>query len=272
MNTTTLPFPRIIIILFVHCAPLFAQVGNTDMYSTDAEGNEQYVIDILYPLYVTEITTNDGRVFRGRLTGSNADSYFIDIRSTGELMISRASVKEIAWAVGDRREYNFFTTVSFPLAYSGSSEFGLSPGLNISYGIEFLSNWLVQLDYTASGFFPASQNDVYGVLLSVEGLLGYRFNRNETNFHTLALGGGAALNNFYDEFGQTHTLDDRYPLVFSALYDYEFPIGEKTGMSMFARFQYFNQNPRRSHVLLGISFRFYAALPTTRQMSSGLMY
>ncbi len=249
---------------------LNAQNDYTDTAEYSTGNNEQYLIDLFYPLYISEITTNDGLVYRGRIVGVTSHAYIIDVRVTGEHIVRRESIKEIAWAVGDRRDFNVFTGVGINAGFLRRDAIGTAPGVNISYGYEFSSSWVFQLDYMGSFFYPlGNAATTEGVALSFELLCGYRFNRNKSSIHTLAMGGGFGYMELFDSDDYFWTQPEQQepsPLVFSLLYDYEFGIGSKTGMSIFSRFQYYNLYPSQPLILLGISFKFYNALPRTGNM------
>lgn len=208
----------------------------------------------LYPYIVTEIITLDGSILRGtieRVPDVDNDSTFFLKKRNGDLeLIQNKDVKELAWAQGDKREFKHTLDAGLNMLFSTPNNAGISPGLTFSLGYEFVPNYILHLDLSSFVFrnFNFDKLSDKSEVASSEILIGYRFNRTKKHIQTLSIGWGTMenLNN-----------QDIYYGGVTVLFDYEFPLKDKSGVSLFTRFQFFGINAEMSHVLLGCKIRFY---------------
>lgn len=208
----------------------------------------------LYPYIVTEIITLDRSILRGtieRVPDVDNDSTFFLKKRNGDLeLIQNKDVKELAWAQGDKREFKHTLDAGLNMLFSTPNNAGISPGLTFSLGYEVVPNYILHLDLNGANFrnFNLNESSNKSDIFSTEVFIGYRFNRTKKHIQTLSIGGGAIEN-----------LDNQNMnlWVVSALFDYEFPLKDRSGVSLFTRFQFFGRNAEMSHLLLGCKIRFY---------------
>lgn len=250
-------FNRLLILVigfssFIH---LHAQDEDLDgLGRGNAKWKEQIAINIFYPDVVTEIITLDGRVYRGTIEGfpsaDNDSTYFLKKRNGDYELIQNNDIKEYAWVQPDKREFKHTLDAGFNMLFSTPNNAGISPGLTFSIGYEVVPNYILHLDINGANFrnFNLDELSNKSDVFSMEVLIGYRFNRTKKHIQTLSIGGGLIEN-----------LDNRGINlgVVSALFDYEFPLKDKSGVSLFTRFQFYGTNAEMSHLLLGCKIRFY---------------
>ncbi|MCC5916603.1 MAG: hypothetical protein JJU02_04675 [Cryomorphaceae bacterium] len=237
-------------------APLHAQQETMEGITN---WSKMSAINLLYPIIVTEITTKDGKIFRGTISkfpSKGNDSTYVLKQRGGQIKIIRINnVKEFAWVSGDKRDFNITFDFGLNTLFATRNKLGVSPGFALSVGYEFKSNYVVHFDLNGANFRNfrlkefTNRSDTY----SSELLIGYRFNRTKNHIQTLSFGGG-----FIEEFDT----ESNYSPVFSALFDYEFPLGSKSGISLFTRLQFFGKNAEKSHMLLGCKIRLYNRIMT----------
>lgn len=231
----------------------------------------QSQIDFLQPLLVTEIVTKDGRVIRGKLmdgpTAENPKDFIIHVRKKKSISIPQDNVKEYAWAVGDRRDLNLFADVGFSSGFVSRSALGFTPGISSALGFELPYEVLLTLNASITGMFSESLNEGSDVFFAFGLGTGYRFNRQESHVQTLALNIDFSTGFFNPE--QTDPFGARgliFHIILSPTFDYEFPMGRTSGVSLFTRFRYFTLMPELSQFVFGVAFRFYKGFPNIGAM------
>ncbi|MCC5918223.1 MAG: hypothetical protein JJU02_12965 [Cryomorphaceae bacterium] len=224
---------------------------------SDSIYRDQMMMDISYPILVTEIKTFDGRTYRGRLLAEkNSDFYHIVGRSKKAERIPKQSVAELAWTTGDKREYSF---------YFGYGMYGLSMyngnilpayGYQMDIGWELPSDWFLYVPFNMGVDGLYGDEDPVSAFFSLEFYGGYRFNRSGKNFQSLSFGGGLG-SVLFESFSDPGSPREP-PIVFGAQYDYEISTGPNSGLALFTKFQVFPGLNSHTRLILGLTWRFYS--------------
>ncbi|MCH8545595.1 MAG: hypothetical protein LAT54_02580 [Cryomorphaceae bacterium] len=255
-----------VILIFFLSVDLHAQFDFTEDTNSIFIDNNQVHIDIMQPLLVTEIVTKDGKIYRGRLLdGPRADEssdFIIQVRRRKPIHIPANSVRQLAWAAGDRRDLNVFSEIGLTAGYASKNSIGFAPGVSGALGIELPYDVLFTFNGSITGLFADELYNGRDIFFAFGMGAGYRFNRGESHIQTLALNVDFS-SGFYDyrEPDMFSNYDPILQVIFSPTFDYEFPMTSSTGVSLFTRFQYFTQTPEFNHLIFGVAFRFYSGIP-----------
>ncbi|MCH8555449.1 MAG: hypothetical protein LAT76_09840 [Schleiferiaceae bacterium] len=208
-------------------------------------------LNIIYPLVVTEITTNNGTVIRGRLqrqsVSSNEQIYILSNRESKRIEIRIADVQELAWVAPDRRENNFFYEIG---AVTHITEDEVNAGILIGGGLEFSRNlvFMGRAFYKPIAFIQVDETAFLG---RINTTLGYRLNRTKKNIHTL--GAGLDINRLFS-YNETSAIG------YSFMYEYDFQLSDRKGLAFSAMYVYIPRL-KQSALMVGITLRFNKSLP-----------
>ncbi|MCC5918221.1 MAG: hypothetical protein JJU02_12955 [Cryomorphaceae bacterium] len=250
---------KVILRTSVCCFCLFAFLSNAQVPQT-LDTNEtkpfqhsyQEVVNAKYPFLVTSITTKNGQIYRGRLLASDSlDFGRIRLRNNDEVIFHNDSIEDLVWETGGRKDFSHY----FGAGTSGLTffrhQFHYASGYNFMLGWELPSGVFFELPFMMIMEWNNEQNQVANGGVFLEFMGGYRFNRQQSIVHSISGGGGIGQNNGNLKEGF------RDPIILSAQYDVEFPLGKKSGASVFSRFQYFPSGNNYGRIILGVNLRFY---------------
>ncbi|MCH8555451.1 MAG: hypothetical protein LAT76_09850 [Schleiferiaceae bacterium] len=226
--------------------------------SLDISTRTLWEISNLYPIVVSEITTNDGLVIRGDLFNrdivDNKEVFLIGSRLNGRQAIPIEDVKEIALVNPNRSERNTFSEYGY--FFGPSSETGAisSAGAILGIGYEMFNSSILLVNSTHHNMYNQQGDSEYN-FLGIETLFGKRLNRHQSNIHTVGAGLGLFL--FMEPW-----LNTDFALL--GHYDYDIKITNGIGVSLFTKF-YFFPLQRSSLLVFGCSYRIYDAAPRRKK-------
>lgn len=231
--------------------PILPQVSN---YDTSRVGYTQFISG-MYPFFVSEITTYSKKQYRGQIFIED-DGYSIVTRNKRRFKIIQDEIDEVAWTIPDRRDFTFYSGIGLYGLSINSNSVDLAYGFLADYNWELPKNDLVISLPIQIGFdFHSVQNseifEIYDYV-SIELMLGKRFNRESKHIHTISAGGGFGSNLLYSLYES-----DAFPFVLTAQYDFEVPVGTKTSLALFGKYQFYNRHPMNERMIFGLSLRFY---------------